>query len=143
MKKTVRTLLTIILILSLVSVPAAMAEAQMAPRSNAYVASFDNRISALGDGKVKIEFETWGTGTMDVIGASVIKLYDQNGLVYTFKMTNSDYTAQMIGTNRTHFYGSVTYNGVSGNTYNAVVTHYAAKNGGTGTENYTTNSVVA
>lgn len=143
MKKTVRTLLTIILIISLVSVPAAMAEAQMAPRSNAYVASFDNRISALGDGKVKIEFETCGTGTMDVIGAYVIKLYDQNCLVYTLKMTNSDYTAQMIGTNRTHFYGSVTYNGVSGNTYNAVVTHYAAKNGGTGTENYTTNSVVA
>lgn len=35
------------------------------------------------------------------------------------------------------------YQGVEGNTYNALVTHYAAKGTGSGTENYTTNSVVA
>lgn len=143
MKKTIRTIFLIILTISLMSASVAMAESQPAPQSNAYISSFDNEISALGDGKVKIEFDTFGTGTMDKIGASVIKLYDQNGLVYTFRMSNSAYTSQMIGTKSTHFYGSVTYQGVEGNTYYATVTHYAAKGTGSGTENYTTNSVVA
>lgn len=142
MKKTARTLLLMVLIISIMSTSFVMAYAAT-PRSNAYVSSFDNKISALGDGKIKIEFDTWGTGTMDKIGASVIKLYDQNGLVYTFKMSDSAYTSQMIGTKLTHYYGSVTYQGVEGNTYNALVTHYAAKGTGSGTENYTTNSVVA
>lgn len=142
MNKTVRTLLLLILIISLMSTSAVMAYA-LTPYSNAYVSSFDNEISALGGGNIKIEFETWGTGTMDKIGASVIKLYDQDGLVYTFSMSNPTYTSQMIGTKSTHFYGSVTYEGVAGNTYYATVTHYAAKGTGSGTENYTTNSVVA
>ena len=53
------------------------------------------------------------------------------------------YTSQMIGTKSTHFYGSVTYQGVEGNTYYATVTHYAAKGSGSGTEDLTSNSVVA
>lgn len=142
MKKTMRTLLLMILIISIMSTSVVMAYA-VTPRSNAYVSSFDNEITAIGDGKVKIEFETWGTGTMDKIGASTIKVYDQDGWVYSFFMSNSAYTSQMIGTKTTHFYGSVTYQGVEGNTYHATVTHYAAKDGGSGTENYTTNSVVA
>lgn len=142
MKKMMRTLLLMILIVSLVSAPAAMA-AQQAPRSNAYVSSFDNEITAIGDGKVKIGFDTWGMGTMDKIGASVIKLYDQDGLVYTFRMSNATYASQMVTSNSPFFHGSVTYQGVEGNTYYATVTHYAAKGTGSGAENYTTNSVVA
>lgn len=142
MKKTVRILLLMVLIISIMSTSVAMAYA-LTPRSNAYVSSFDNEITAIGDGKVKIEFETWGTGTMDKIGASTIKVYDQNGWVYSFFMSNPAYTSQMIGTKTTRFYGSVTYQGVEGNTYYATVTHYAAKGTGSGTEDYTTNSVVA
>lgn len=142
MKKTVRILLLMVLIISIMSTSVAMAYA-LTPRSNAYVSSFDNEITAIGDGKVKIEFETWGTGTMDKIGASTIKVYDQNGWVYSFFMSNPAYTSQMIGTKSTHYYGSVTYQGVEGNTYYATVTHYAAKGTGSGTEDYTTNSVVA
>lgn len=142
MKKTARTLLLMVLIISIMSTSVVIAYA-VTPRSNAYVSSFDNEITAIGDGKVKIEFETWGTGTMDKIGASTIKVYDQNGWVYSFFMSNPAYTSQMIGTKTTRFYGSVTYQGVEGNTYYATVTHYAAKGTGSGTEDYTTNSVVA
>lgn len=143
MKKTMRTFLLIILTISLMSTTVAFAESQPAPQSNAYISSFDDKISAIGDGKIKVEFETWGMGTMDKVGASVVKIYDQDGWVYTFNMSNSAYTSQMIGTKTVHFYGSVTYQGVEGNTYYATVTHYAAKGSGSGTENYTTNSVVA
>lgn len=143
MKKTMRTFLLIILTISLMSTTVAFAESQLAPQSNAYISSFDDKISAIGDGKIKVEFETWGMGTMDKVGASVVKIYDQDGWVYTFNMSNSAYTSQMIGTKAVHFYGSVTYQGVEGNTYYATVTHYAAKGTGSGTENYTTKSVVA
>lgn len=142
MKKAARTLLLMVLIISIMSTSVVMAYA-VTPRSNAYVSSFDNKITAIGNGKVKIEFDTSGTGTMDKIGASTIKVYDQNGWVYSFFMSNSAYTSQMIGTKSTHFYGSVTYQGVEGNTYYATVTHYAAKGSGSGTEDLTTNSVVA
>lgn len=142
MKKTARTLLLMILIISIMSTSFVMAYA-VTPRSNAYVSSFDNKISAIGDGKVKIEFETRGMGTMDKIGASTIKVYDQNGWVYSFFMSNPTYTSQMIGTKSTHFYGSVTYQGVEGNTYYATVTHYAAKGSGSGTEDLNTNYAVA
>lgn len=142
MKKAARTLLVMILIISIMSTSLVMAYA-VTPRSNAYVASFDNEVTAIGDGKIKIEFETRGTGTMDKIGASTIKVYDQDGWVYSFFMSNSAYTSQMIGTKSTHFYGSVIYQGVEGNTYHATVTHYAAKGSGSGTENLTSNSAVA
>lgn len=142
MKKTTRTLLLMVLIISIMSTSFVMAYA-VTPRSNAYVSSFDNKVSSIGDGKIKIEFETWGTGTMDKIGASTIKVYDQNGWVYSFFMSNPAYTSQMIGTKSTHYYGSVIYQGVEGNTYHATVTHYAAKGSGSGTEDLTSNSVVA
>lgn len=142
MKKIARTLILIVLIISIMSTSVVMAYA-VTPRSNAYVSSFTNEITAIGDGKVKIKFETLGMGTMDKIGASTIKVYDQDGWVYSFFMSNSAYTSQMIGTKTTHFYGSVTYQGVEGNTYYATVTHYAAKGSGSGTEDLNTNAVVA
>lgn len=143
MRKTNRVLIVMLLIASFISTPIAMAAAPHSPQSNAYISSFASKVSATGNGQIKIEFETGGTGTMGTIGASVIKVYNQNGWVYTFNMSNLAYTSKMVGNNTTSFYGSVTYDGVSGNTYYAVVTHYAAKEGGSGTEVYTTNSVVA
>ena len=80
MKKTARTLFLMILIISIMSTSVVMAYA-VTPRSNAYISSFNNEVSAIGDGKIKIEFETRGMGTMDKIGASTIKVYDQNGWV--------------------------------------------------------------
>ena len=142
MKKTTRTLLLMVLIISIMSTSVVMAYA-VTPRSNAYISSFNNEVSAIGDGKIKIEFETRGTGTMDKIGASTIKVYDQNGWVYSFFMSNPAYTSQLIGTKSTHYYGSVIYQGVEGNTYHATVTHYAAKGSGSGTEDLTSNSAVA
>lgn len=143
MKKILSFLCVVILITSIAAPPVALATMELSPMSNSYISDFTSNISALGNGKVKIEFTTTGTKSMDTIGASVIKVYDQNGWVYTFDKSNTAYTSKMVGNNTFAFTGSVTYDGQSGDTYYAIVTHYAAKGSGSGTENYTTNSVVA
>ena len=143
MRRTIKVLIVTLLIVAVISPTVAMAATPQLPTSNAYISSFDNKMTATGGGQIKIEFETWGMGTVDKLGVSVISVYNQNGWVYTFSMSNPAYTDKMIGYDKLVFYGSVTYNGNAGDTYYAIVTHYAAKGTGSGTEILTTNSVVA
>lgn len=141
MKKIFKTLIMMLLIASLLSTPIAMAAAPQISPTNLYISSYSSKCYAIGDGQVKIAFTTVGTSSMDTIGASVIKVYDKNGWVFTFNMSNATYKSQMISNNAVIYTGSVVYNGTENNTYYAIVTHYAEKDGGSGTENYTTNSV--
>ena len=141
MKKFSKLLIILLLIVSVLSSPIAMAATPQFSPTNLYISSYVSKCYAIGNGQVKISFSTAGTDVMDTIGASVIKVYDKNGLVFTFNMSNAAYKSQMLGNDTVAYTGSVIYNGTENNTYYAIVTHYAAKDGGSGTENYTTNSV--
>lgn len=143
MKKTISFLCVVVLMMHIVAIPTALASTTPLPISNQYIGSFNGCTSALGDGKIEVRFETIGTDMMDSIGASTVEIYNMDGLVYTFNMSNATHTSQMIGHDAIGFAGSVTYSGISGEVYYAIVTHYAAKGNGSGTERYTTNLVIA
>lgn len=131
MKRVFTTIICLVLVFTMLGASAAYA----AIESNAYISSFSGAVSVANDGTVTVNFGTLGTGKMDKIGAYAISVYENGSWVATYYAANSNYTATMMGTNAYHFYGYVTYAGTKGNTYYALITHYAEKDGGSGTEN--------
>jgi len=138
MKRMIKRAVCLILALALSGIPIAFA----AVESNAYISSYGAAITRNGNGSITVNFNTHGTGSMDSIGATAISIYENGHHKTTFYAANSDYTSLMLGSGY-YFYGGVPYQGVAGRTYKALITHYAEKDGGSGTENLWTASVVA
>ena len=134
MKKQFCFILMSILLLSVFLSPVAFA----ATKSNLYVDRASSGISITSDGYVRVDFGTWGTGTMTTVGAEKIELYKDGGLVKVFYSSNASYTSSMLGYGVSHFYGYVTFQAAAGSSYHAVVKHYAANSSGSGTETTTT-----
>ena len=130
MKRTLRIAICLVLVFTLVSSSVAYALTE----SNAYISSWNGAVSVANDGTVTVNFGTHGTGCMDKIGASQISLYENGHFKQYFSAYNSLYTATMMGTNDYDFYGYVTCTGTKGNTYQALITFYAEKDGGSGVE---------
>ena len=139
MKKNIRILAFIlVLVLGLSSTACAAYEDEYTPYSNAYISSMIAGLSKSGD-TLYVTFTTKGTAPMTSIGASCIKIYTSGGsLVKTFW---SAYNPSMLGSNRTVYTSSVSYDGTDGTTYYAVVTGYASNSNGSGTETYTTGTL--
>ena len=140
MKKSLRSisfLLVFVMLLSSVSM-AATPEIDHT-RENAYILSKTGSIVATGSGYMTIQFTVTGTGVMNMIGASHISLYKSNGtLVKSYDYWNY---SSMMGYNDFVHYGSVSYHGVSGQSYYAVITFYAKNSSGSGSRIYTTATV--
>ena len=130
MKRVLRIAICLVLVLSLIGTVVAYAQTE----SNAYISSFGGAVSVANDGTVTVNFGTHGTGRMDQIGASAISIYENGHFRKTYYYTNPLYTATMMGTDDYDFYGYVTYAGTKGNTYQALITFYAEKDGGSGVE---------
>lgn len=130
MKRTLRIAICLVLVLSLIGTVVAYAQTE----SNAYISSFGGAVSVANDGTVTVNFGTHGTDLMDKIGAYAISIYENGQFRKTYFATNPLYTATMMGTDDYDFYGYVTYAGTKGNTYQALITHYAEKDGGSGME---------
>lgn len=138
MRKTMSCILCALIIIANCAVPA---HASM--ESNAYISIFGGQITAKGNGVVHVDFNTWGTGVMDTIGAKYIRIYENGHLVKTFSCYNPLYSASMVRTNHWFFYGGVDYQGTAGKTYYAEIVHYAEKNGGSGNQVLQTGSTIA
>ena len=139
MKKTLRTVVCIILVISVLGIPAALA----AEESNHYINAYSAATSAKGNGLIRVDFGVHGTGILDDLGASKIRIYENGSYVTTFLCSNPLYSASMMGHNTWVFYGGVNYYGTAGNTYYAEVTFYGGDGSGSDTEVYQTASVVA
>ena len=139
MKRT----LALILCLSLLFVAACMPTAFAAEESNKYISSYSSAITLEVNGKIKINFSTFGTNYMDDIGASTILLYENGTFVKSYSAYNALYSSTMFGHSTYYFYGYVYYNGTAGNSYYAVIVHYAGDSTGHGTEGSITATVVA
>jgi hypothetical protein len=139
MKRT----LALILCLSLLFVAACMPTAFAATESNKYISSYSSAITLEGNGKIKINFSTFGTDYMDDIGATTILLYENGTIVKTYSAYNPLYSSTMLAHTRYYFYGYVYYDGTVGDTYYAVIVHYAGDSTGHGTEVSATADVVA
>ena len=81
-----------------------------------------------------------GTGSMEQIGSTTITIYENGSLVKTYQHTT---TSSMMGKNKIFHSGSVTYSGVAGNSYYAIVTFYAGKQGGGDNRTMTTSTIKA
>lgn len=130
MKRTLRITICLVLIFALVSSSVAYALTE----SNAYISSWNGAVSVANDGTVTVNFGTHGTGRMDKIGASAISVYENGQFKKFFSATNPLYTATMMGTNDYDFYGYASFTGTKGKTYQALITFYAEKDGGSGVE---------
>ena len=102
--------------------------------------------TAIGGGKVLVEFDIDATHIMKEVGATEVFIYEQQSSgsykkVYTF--TSDEYYSDMIDTNSAFGNGEVTYQGTPGTKYYALVGVYAKDKDGSETRYFTTNIVTA
>lgn len=114
-------------------------------RASDYFAVTEAWSTALGRGKVLVEFDMGTTHKMDELGALHIIIYEQQSSgnyksVKTFSRYN---TSGLIEKDSTSAYGSVTYSGTSGKKYYAIVAFYAADDEGSEILQQFTNTVTA
>ena len=140
MKRKLLYSVLLVLLVSMCFGPAAFA-AEI--KSSRYISDCYAAITPTGSGNLKISFQITGTGVMTEIGATKIELKTSDGAtVKTFRYTDSNYS-NMMGENRIFHSNYVTYSGISGKTYYAVVTFYARNDSGGDTASYTTITVTA
>ena len=101
---------------------------------------------AEGHGRVSVWFDITGVGRMEEIGATKILLYERTSQSASWRLVRTYHYLQhddMLATD-TSFHGShVSYNGVAGRSYYAVVHLWAGRNGGGDSRVRTTGIVVA
>lgn len=102
------------------------------PMASLYIDEYSATISAMGFGRVCIDFDIWGTGIMDEIGARSIEVYESSDNVnWTYKQTYScESYLSMMAEDATHCIYNVSYQGVPGRYYKAYICFWSGKNGG-------------
>lgn len=140
MKTTLRRLSALFLVFSIfcaVSAPvvAATSDDMASPRASYYISSTYASISN-NSGTVTVSFDIIATGRMTSVGATVIRIKDANDT--TVKTFYSSSTSGMMGYNCVSHVGSVTYNGISGKKYYAVVSFKAENSSGSDTDAFVT-----
>ena len=131
MKKKVLRILSMAVLLVLMLSMASYA----AQTSSAYISITNAYVTRSGDNVNVYFFIVGRSASMDIIGATKIYVYEQNGthwsLVKTFDSDDSQYTSDMIGTNTGIKSSHVTYTeGDATKNYYAIVKFYAEKDGG-------------
>lgn len=142
MKKLSKVLATMLACIFLLNATALAA----APRSSAYIFYTYANMTAESNGKLKISFSVTGMDVMSKIGASTIKLYENNGksttLVKTYRSTDTEYS-NMMGSNSLIYANYVTYSGTIGYKYYAEVSFTAGNSSGSDTFTSSTPTVTA
>ena len=135
MKKILKSFVICFIIIAMVSATAYAAAPSdtVDPQANSYIWSTTVGIIALGGGKIEVDFSVTGTGKpMPDIGATHVQIFSENGkCVKIYRYTDPGYD-YMIGHNKFSHTAGVTYQGVSGQRYYAIVTFFAGTLGGSG-----------
>lgn len=98
-------------------------------RANPYISVCSGYIYPTGNGGMDIYFSVTGTKRMTKIGANVINVYDSNGtLKKSFDCTSAAYS-NMMGYDRTYYGSHVSWQGVPGTTYYAIICFAAVYQG--------------
>lgn len=133
-KRLIATAMVLVMMISTVAFAADI-------RASAYIASKGGGIAATGNGNMRISFDVVATGMMDELGASVIHIYtDDEDLAATIRYTDPG-CSDMMTTNDYSWDGNVTWEGVSGERYYAVITFYAKNSSGYDYRSYITSEV--
>ena len=134
MKKILKSLSICLIIIVMVSTTtyAAAPNNSVDPQSNSYIFKTTVGIVPLGSGKIEVDFSVTAMGKMPDVGAMYVDIYNSSGkCVKTYWYTDSGY-GYMMGHNRVSQTASVTYQGVSGQRYYAIVSFYAGNLNGSG-----------
>ena len=120
-------------------------QAAATPRASDYFGCTSVRAYAMGNGKVLIEVDITATHMMDEVGASYVHIFHEldDGsytLVHTYRMASNP---GMIEYNSFFATVDVTYQGIPGETYYALVGCYARDSEGAETLYFRTNLVTA
>lgn len=133
MTKRILRSIAFLLLISLSLTPIAMATDTASSRASEYLSSYVAYMVRNGNGNVSVRFEVTGTEKMDDIGALTVKLQESKDggdtytTIKTFSYLNYSY---MLKHNTMTCVSSVSYDGVAGRYYQAIVTVYAAKGNG-------------
>ena len=139
MKKKLTIVIAMVLILSICIGPAALA----ANRASLYIDSTSATMTPLSNGKISIGFNITGTATMTEIGASIIEVKNSSGKTVKTYNFNDDGYEYMMGYNTFMHSGTVTFQGVVGQSYYAEVGFYAGNNTGGDADIFVTKSATA
>lgn len=110
------------------------------PMSSNYISTCGASISG-SNGTITVSFNITAKSKMTSLGATSVQIKNSAGA--TVKTFYSSSTSGMMGSNRTYFSGSVSYTGVSGNRYYAVVNYKATNASGSDTSSCTTGYATA
>ncbi len=129
-KKSLRVISMLLVLSALFLVSAAAAYIPPdSPDASAYISSYSVSIINGGSGKLKVDFDITGTGTMTKIGASCITIYKSNGdYVATIWHTSSG-RGGMMGSN-TFYHSDVETYTVTPGSYYVIITFYAKNSSG-------------
>lgn len=103
------------------------------PQANSYILKTTVGIAPLGNGKIEVDFSVTANGRkMPDIRATRVTIYKEGGtIVATYIYTDPGY-GYMIAHNKSTHGGSVTYQGVTGQRYYAIVSFCAGDLNGAG-----------
>ena len=126
-------LIAIIMVLTLIS-PLYVSAAGMETvqtRASDYLSSYNTYVCAMGSGKLQIWYTVVGMDDMDEIGVLSIILYESTDNVNWTRVktySHENYSSMLVEDDFFHS-SYVSYNGIAGKYYKALVCIWAGKNG--------------
>jgi hypothetical protein len=108
------------------------------PRQSDYFASYGTSLTAIGSGKIVVNFSCTAVGTATTLGVAnyIVQRKDSSGNWYNATRWLSGKTGSNV-----HTYSfSKTINGTAGQTYRVMCTFICTKNGTSETKSYTSGS---
>jgi len=140
MKRNIMRTISIALILALCISTLSVTEAA---RSSDYIISRYASVSSAGGGRITVNYSITATSKMTTIGATKVEIKNSSGTTLrTYKSTDAGYE-YMMSSNIAIYSSSVPYQGISGNSYYAVVYFKAGNSSGSDTSTYTTSLATA
>lgn len=135
MKKLIKSFSICLIMIAMVSTTAYAAAPSDpdGPQANSYILETTVGIVPLGSGKLEVDFSVTSNGKkMPDIGATRVAIYKADGTrVAEYWYTDTGYE-NMMGHNKFTHTAGVTYQGVSGQRYYAIVSFFAGTLGGAG-----------
>lgn len=133
MKRFTRLVCIVLVAVLLLAVPAQAAEVNSS-RASYYFGSSCVYLYQISETRFQVWYEVAAVGTMDVLGASVVKVQrsaDGNTWTTLSTFTKDEYT-DMVRRDTCLFAGCISYTGTVGYYYRAIITLYAKKGTGVG-----------
>lgn len=141
MKKSTRLISLIIVFALIMAIPVSAEEQN--PRASSYFAAYRAYCTKLSSTSISVSFQVIGVGTMDVLGASQVKVQRSSDgknwtTVKTFDKANY---SNMTDTDSAVYGSTLSCTVPAGYQYRAVVTFYAKKGTGSAYKTYYTEKV--